>query len=372
MNPKPLIGPRGKIPILLRDDDTNYFTNERMLESVYSEAWSQGFKVSFSVVPLQGGIDDIAVPPGSRESNRYYSIAENESLTKYIGKKIDNGIVEVVQHGLSHEPINGIRGEFGGNSGKNGDIEKGRNIIKQAFKAEPKFFVPPGEDISNENLRAVLQQGLIPVYRDTIIDRILRSRAIPNYVKNTAMRMIMSNYVNETDENFGVQFIKPVLISTKSKGITWSLPNIRTSHITSTNSLFNLTNRIITICRQNRGPVCLINHYHLYYYDWSSTITKSDLITTWNKIVNSFDKLEISWKTTFLELYNRLNELRGVYIIKTGSKITIKTDAFINDFSFQTGKALETSSVVTFDKEMNIATLAELSPETDFVFYERD
>ena len=279
MIPKPLIGPRGKIPILLRDDDTNYFTDNRMLESVYSEAWNRGFKVSLSVVPLQMGIDDIAVPPSSRASNRYYSIAENESLVKYIGKKIDNRIVEVIQHGLSHEPIKGIRGEFGGNSGKNGDIEKGRNIIKQAFKAEPKFFVPPGEDISNQNLSAVLEQGLVPIYRDTIIDRILRSKSIPSYVKNSAMRLIMNTYIKNTDENFGVQFVKPVLISATKNAITWSLPNIRTSRITSFDSLFNLTNHIITLCRQNRVPVCLINHYHLYYYDWSSTITKSDLFT---------------------------------------------------------------------------------------------
>jgi hypothetical protein len=372
MIPKPLIGPRGKIPILLRDDDTNYFTDERMLESVYSGAWNQGFKVSFSVVPLQIGIDDIAVRPGSRASNRYYSIAENESLVKYLGKKIDNRVAEVVQHGLSHQPVNGIRGEFGGNLVKNDEIEKGANIIKQAFKAEPKFFVPPGEDISNQNLSAVLQHGLIPIYRDTLIDRILRSRSIPNYVKNTAMRLIMSNYVNETDENFGVQFVKPVLISTTKNGITWSLPNIRTSHITSIDSLFNLTNRIIALCRQNRDPVCVINHYHLYYYDWSSSITKSDLFTAWSKIVNSFDKLEIGWRTTFLELYNRLDKIQSIYMTKTGSKITIKTDTLINDFSFQTGKPLETNSVVTFDEEMNIATLAELSPGTVFVFYERD
>ena len=105
MIPKPLIGPRGNIPILLRDDDTNYFTDKRMLESVYSEAWDRGFKVSLSVVPLQMGINDIAVPPGSRTSNRCYSIADNESLVKYIGKKIDENVVEVIQHGLSHELI---------------------------------------------------------------------------------------------------------------------------------------------------------------------------------------------------------------------------------------------------------------------------
>ena len=101
MIPKPLIGPGGRIPILLRDDDTNYFTSERMLESIYSEAWDQGYKVSLSVVPLQTGINDISVPPDSRMSSRSYPITDNESLTRYIKKKIDQHSVEVIQHGLS-------------------------------------------------------------------------------------------------------------------------------------------------------------------------------------------------------------------------------------------------------------------------------
>jgi hypothetical protein len=372
MIPKPLIGPRGKIPILVRDDDTNYFTSERMLESIYSEAWNQGFKVSLSVVPLQMGIDDISVPPDLRTSSRCYSIADNDSLIRYMRKKIGQKVVEVVQHGFSHDLTDGIRGEFGGNLGKKDEIEKGRNIIRQAFETEPKFFVPPGEDISNQNIVEVLEQGLIPIYRETLFDQILRLGFVPDFIKNAGMRLIMNRYINDTDENFGVQFIKPVLISAKKNVITWSLPKIRASHITSFDSLFNLTNCIIKLCSQNRIPVCIINHYHLYYYDWSSTITKGELFKAWHNILTSFNKVEIGWKTTFLELYNRLEKIRSISMTKTGSKITIMANTFIDDFSFQTTKPLETNSMVTSDEEMNIATLHEISPNTTLVFYEKD
>jgi Uncharacterized protein conserved in bacteria (DUF2334) len=372
MIPKPLIGPGGKIPILVRDDDTNYFTDERMLESVYSEAWKQGFKVSLSVVPLQKGIDDIAVPPDSRASSRYYSIANNESLIRYVRKKVDQKDVEILQHGLSHELIDSVRGEFGVKLCKKDEIEKGRNIIKQTFETEPKFFVPPGEDISNQNVSAVLEQGLIPIFRQTLFDSFLRLGFVPNFIKNAAIGLIMNRYNNDTDGNFGVQFIKPVLISAKKNVLTWSLPNVRTSHITSFDSLFNLTTCIINLCIRNRVPVCIINHYHLYYYDWNSTITKGELYRTWRNILSSFDKVEIGWKTTFSELYNRLKKIRSISMAKTGSKITIKADAFINDFSFQTGKPIETSSMATSDKEMHIATLPEISPNTKLVFYEKD
>jgi hypothetical protein len=50
-----LVGPCGKLPILIRDDDTNFFTKDHMLESIYSEAWNKGFKVSLSVIPSQRG-----------------------------------------------------------------------------------------------------------------------------------------------------------------------------------------------------------------------------------------------------------------------------------------------------------------------------
>jgi hypothetical protein len=372
MNPKPLIGPRGRIPILLRDDDTNYFTSERMLESIYSEAWDQGYKVSLSVVPLQTGVNDISVPPDSRTSSRSYPITDNESLTRYIRKKIDQNVVEVIQHGLSHELIDGVRGEFGGSLGKKNEIEKGRNLIRQAFGMEPEFFVPPGEDVSNQNIIALLEQGLTPIYRETLFDQILRLGFIPNLVKIAGLRLLMNRYNNETDENFGVQFIKPVLISAKKNVITWSLPKIRASHITSFESLFNLTNCIIKLCTQYRIPVCIINHYHLYYYDWSSTITKGELFRTWRNILSSFDKLEIGWKTTFLELRNRLEKIRSINMIKTGSKITIKADTKINDFSFRTGKPLEANSMARSSEEMNIVTLDEISANTDLVFYEKD
>ena len=77
-----LIGPNGKVPILIRDDDINYFTKPEMLESIYSNAWTEGFKVSLSTIPLQKGLDDLGVPPLYRQSGLLYSIADNHLLLK--------------------------------------------------------------------------------------------------------------------------------------------------------------------------------------------------------------------------------------------------------------------------------------------------
>ena len=59
MKIKPLIGPHGKMPILIRDDDTNFFTRPDMLEPIHSKAWDKGFKISLSVVPFQRGTEDV-------------------------------------------------------------------------------------------------------------------------------------------------------------------------------------------------------------------------------------------------------------------------------------------------------------------------
>ena len=62
---------------------------------------------------------------------------------------------------------------------------------------EPEFFVPPGEDVSNQNILALLEQGLTPIYRETLFDQILRLGFLPNLVKIAGLRLLMNRYNNE-------------------------------------------------------------------------------------------------------------------------------------------------------------------------------
>ena len=107
----PLVGPKGKIPILIRDDDTNFFTKGNMLESVYSNAWNNQFKVSLSMIPYQKTINDVCVPPDFRNLSEHYSIENNEELCTYLKEKIRYNKIEIIQHGVTHDLIDG-RGEF--------------------------------------------------------------------------------------------------------------------------------------------------------------------------------------------------------------------------------------------------------------------
>src|SRR4051812_36258506 len=106
----PLLGPNGKIPILIRDDDINFFTKSRMLESIYSGLWKNQFKISLSVIPYQKTINDVCIPPDIRNSQEYYSIEHNKELCLFLKEKINHNNIEIIQHGVSHALIDG-RGE---------------------------------------------------------------------------------------------------------------------------------------------------------------------------------------------------------------------------------------------------------------------
>lgn len=63
-------------------------------------------------------------------------------------------------------PTKDERGELGHDSDRKEDIELERNIIKQVFEVNSKFFVPPSQDILNENLVAIIESGLLPISRN--------------------------------------------------------------------------------------------------------------------------------------------------------------------------------------------------------------
>jgi len=371
MTIQPLLGPNGRIPILIRDDDTNFFTKTEMLESIYSKAWNERFKVSLSVIPLQKGIDDICVPPNKRKTGLSYSIQGNETLINYLKNKIHNGSVEILQHGLHHTFNGRHRGEFAGTSDNSKQILCGRNIIVEAFGAEPKFFVPPGEDISKKNLKLISYLGMIPVYRNTIFDTFMRFQHIPDIIKKIPITLIMRKYSTSSHKGPNMSLMKPVLIHPFKGFITWSLPANKFLNLNSPEGLPELIKFTINSCRVFRTPVCILNHYHSYFYDWSSTITKNELFKTWNEVLRSFNELEIGWKVDFKTLYERFRKIQTVHTAKSGSKITIQSEDEIIDYSFLVSSSIEQNSSAIFDKETKICTIKHILPQSPIVLYEK-
>jgi Uncharacterized protein conserved in bacteria (DUF2334) len=372
----PLIGPCGNVPILIRDDDTNFFTKANMIEAIYSKAWEEDFKVSLSVVPCQKCTQDNLVPPEMRKKESLCSVADNKHLITFLKSKIKNKSVEILQHGFSHASVDKNKGEFGDNFSSNKlNIRYGRDILREAFEVEPRFFVPPGEDISGAALEFVSSIGQIPIYRRTDFDKIIRSSYIPKFAKQIAFRTLINTYKKRyestSSSNFGLSLVKPVIVYSDDGAISWSLPNREYIRLMSLDSLLDLTSNIIERCSKFRIPVCILNHYYIYFYDWNSSITNTELFRTWHKILESFAKLPFGWKVSFSDLYDRIRKIHKVKIIKTGSKITIESKESIEQLSFRIGKRIEVKPKVSYDNQANIATIESLLQGSRTVLYEK-
>ena len=369
---RPLLGEFGKIPVLIRDDDTNFFTESSMLESIYSTVWEKGLKTSFAIVPIQKGTNNISVPTEKRTNESLFPITDNRKLTQYLTPKIQDGSIEILQHGLYHFIDNNGNWEFGQNLDKKHDIELGRNLLTQTFGTVPKFFVPPGEDITKSNMQTVIDSGLVPICRRTVFDTFRANPFVPSYIKRAVTKLVASRYKDtfKSEKNV-MQFLKPVNVKITENFISWTAP-LMSLGMSDAESLFNFIDGVIRTCYSDRLPICVINHYHMFYYDWNSTITRNELFRCWTQLVEKFYKLESVWFTTFSELYERSMLIKNIKIAQTGSKITVESKVNIKNFSLRTSDLVEFKDSIIFDKENKIITLEELIPNQKVVLYENN
>jgi hypothetical protein len=372
MKIKPLIGPYGKLPILIRDDDTNFFTRPDMLETIHSKAWGKGFKIGLSIVPFQKGVEDVCVPQEIRHTGLLYPVANNDKLVKFLREKIRSQLIEILQHGFSHS-IFDFRGEFGINISEHGtNLQSARKILMQAFGVSPRFFIPPYDDISNYNLRLVRQHGMIPIYGQERIHKFFRSQFIPKFYKSKVAKQMISKFGKSA-------FILPVYVNPIKDGMMISLPRLDDMNFEKLVSLDRFMDSISKIVSYNvynrRTALCIINHYHQYFYDWSPSVTRNDMFKIWQKLLDYLGDLTFGWKTTFLELYNRAIKVQKIFISKTGLKITVESsyNELISEISFHiNGQIAEPNENIEFEKATNIVTIKQIMPRSRFIFYVND
>jgi hypothetical protein len=414
----PLLGPNGKVPILIRDDDINFFTTSNMLESVYSNAWKNQFKVSLSVIPYQKAINDACIPPNVRNSQEYYSVENNKELCLFLKDQINHNHVEIIQHGVSHALIDG-RGEFSRNIDGNGETDTiindtyanyysnhddeddsyveryrngnnkidfksyvniGRNIIKKSLGITPVFFAPPFDDFSKKNLSSLLDHGMIPIYGQSNYHRFFRSPYIPNYAKRYLANIIIRKFANV---GFIVPFIMPNNVTynynQNNHGLMLNIPKRPKKDPVSSNieersqTFVKWVSNTISYCTTQRSPLCILNHYHHYFYDWNyGSITRKNLFEQWQQILHLLNEIPFSWKTSFSDLYQRVGKIKKINISKTGLKVTVGSDELIEDISFkvESGFNLEKKEKLVYDEEdKTIVTINQLQPGSKTVFY---
>ncbi|MDX2140252.1 MAG: DUF2334 domain-containing protein [Chloroflexota bacterium] len=153
------------MPLILRDDDTSYFTTPAMLEQVYASIWEKHQPVCLSVIPQHYaniqvphlGVDP-NVAPAYRGQEQRYSVLDNASLCAWLNDLVKQGLVEILLHGYDH-----VWCEFA--SPDLDDLRRrlrdGRALLEKAFPHAPiTSFIAPYNAVTNASIDLILSEGL--------------------------------------------------------------------------------------------------------------------------------------------------------------------------------------------------------------------
>ncbi|CCY00564.1 uncharacterized protein BN723_00761 [Enterocloster bolteae CAG:59] len=160
-----MMGESMKKYICLRDDDTNFFTSEKELINGYRHLWGN-IPVTLATIPFVHGsekkIMDFDLEPNRFQRLRQWEIsADVDSITSYhklhpigankaliseLKKQIQNGKIEIAQHGVTHRyTINGPEMQRTEVSFQR--IKEGKEYLEKVFGTEIGVFIPPSNTI---------------------------------------------------------------------------------------------------------------------------------------------------------------------------------------------------------------------------------
>jgi hypothetical protein len=348
MRPKvdKLIAPQGKCPIIIRDDDINYFTRTSMLYKLYSEAWRKGFKTSLCVVPNQKTINDLAeahaffIPPSERGKQSYHPISENQELVKYVRDKVRKTQASITLHGYSHEYW-GTLPEFATKDTLElrKRLENGLRILRNTFDTEINVFVLPNETVSPEALNIIQEKGLTALKRKSVFDTFNES-PLPQLLKQTITKRLLRIYMKGEKHDFSPTFMKPAIICsdlnrTKIQKLIWSLPQLAFTKLRTPQDVLRLTKKIFFSAYTKRECFAFFHHNYLYFYDWEDEITRKEMFCCFQSIIRYIDRFPELWKTTLNEFLKRSKLVSQVTMQWKGNSLQVFSPITVKDLALK-------------------------------------
>jgi predicted deacetylase len=146
------------VKVVLRDDDTSYFTEPERLDAVYHDVWDR-VPVCLAVVPQAMGFADKAIPEKYWQSHRAYPLEENPALVARLRELVAAGRVTIAQHGFTHEEFPDGH-EFQAAPDLESRLVRGQAYLEQVIGTKIRVFVPPHNALSKRGLKAVGSSGL--------------------------------------------------------------------------------------------------------------------------------------------------------------------------------------------------------------------
>jgi len=312
--------PEGKIPFIIRDDDVSFFTSNKMLQSLYEHAWSKGYVVSFSIIPLiKGNIlssKDLkeplshikyepCVPPSARGDVKQYTIQDNLELVSFLLKQKENGFCDMTLHGLSHE-----RSEF---LSMQNLVERrlgeALTIFARTFHFQPNVFVFPYDKSSQVAIQILRKEKLSFCKMPPFINRVFAKARIARFPSFRFSHNIIEFY-----HSLGV--FSPFLDHHK-KGARFEIAKDEFLKRYNQNDLF-----------------CLAHHYWEFFFDWKQHITQKDMLKVLNEFLDYVEGFNI-WKCGFNEVSEWLLAFNSILARKVEkNRMILKTKLPIKNLSF--------------------------------------
>ena len=136
---------------VIRDDDLNYFSKPADIERWYADIFADNILIRFSAIPFVKPRSDVYTADIQNEEGEY-PISANTELVAYVKS---NPLIEILQHGTTHETENGIS-EYRKNIGLIEDTRRGKEELEKAFGEKFKnIFVPPHDWIGSHGIYAI-------------------------------------------------------------------------------------------------------------------------------------------------------------------------------------------------------------------------
>jgi hypothetical protein len=296
--------------ILIRDDDITPFTKKDMIERLYEDLFKEGCPVNFSVIPEVAAditFDDGSpyspykqffnmgsspiIPPEYRDKKFKKSFQENLELLDFLGSLEDR--IEILQHGFDHNHI-GRRHEFAiYDEEKIGSkLKAGRQIIRQSFNRDPKFFVPPSDSISFVTLKALKRNGYKGI----------------SLWKFDALKFALGEIRRDFRPKIIVDDLKALLTLKKLRPgifrwgdfIILEHPGYILSRFSKSQDIEKDFKKAIS----EKDIIVIVNHYWEYFFDWGE-LDKS-FFGAWKKMIHYVLDREDCEIVKFSQLYEQL------------------------------------------------------------------
>ncbi|WP_324665349.1 DUF2334 domain-containing protein [Haloarcula sediminis] len=139
----------------IRDDDTCYYTDPEVLESIFGNIWDE-VPITLACIPMVSPDTDALV---DATESVPMPIAANTALRSYLADRLRSGAIELALHGYHHDTPEG-QPEFVTGRALDEKVRAGRQQLERTFDTTVQLFVPPHVRLSNRGVRAVRRDGL--------------------------------------------------------------------------------------------------------------------------------------------------------------------------------------------------------------------